>query len=175
MTVPTLTLRGHTPTQPQPESYEPRWQDDRACRNVPTAVFFPERGDVAALRTALDLCNSCPVQSQCREEHLYEPAGVFGGMSERERRTYRMRRNGRRSPGRHQPDGATAKILRYLASIDGTWIGTGQDLCAATGLEGNTKSVTTDMRRRGLVETTVENKRITSVTITAEGLALVGL
>ncbi|WP_371494104.1 WhiB family transcriptional regulator [Kitasatospora sp. NBC_00374] len=69
------------------------WQADAACRELDSALFFHppgERGgphdrrDAAAKR----VCARCPVRAQCLDYALAarEPYGVWGGLSEDERR-----------------------------------------------------------------------------------------
>lgn len=70
------------------------WKAAGACR-TPAAIgvnFFPVRGETA--RPAKDLCAMCPVLEPCREYALagYERYGIWGGLSERDRR--RMRAGG---------------------------------------------------------------------------------
>ncbi|WP_040789471.1 WhiB family transcriptional regulator [Nocardia paucivorans] len=71
------------------------WQTRGSCRGVESAVFFHpdgERGRARADRVqrAKKICGTCPVLAQCRSYALSvsEPYGVWGGMSEDERRTY---------------------------------------------------------------------------------------
>ena len=68
------------------------WMGDAACKHVDPNLFFPERG--ASLRIARAMCAECPVRLQCLEYALdnNETCGVWGGASERERRTMRRRR-----------------------------------------------------------------------------------
>lgn len=68
------------------------WVANAACRDVPTALFFPERGENAP--EAKGICRSCPVRCECREYALAngEKFGIWGGMSERERRRVRRLR-----------------------------------------------------------------------------------
>jgi WhiB family redox-sensing transcriptional regulator len=69
------------------------WRDDAACVTRAGQVdFFPERGE--SLREAKAVCAECPVRPECLEyamqwNHL---SGVWGGLSERERRQLRRRR-----------------------------------------------------------------------------------
>lgn len=67
------------------------WAHDAACKNMDGNVFFPERGVPA--ETAKAVCRGCPVRLQCLEYALTakERFGIWGGMSERERR--RLRRH----------------------------------------------------------------------------------
>ena len=70
------------------------WQDRAACRGPLGAVFFPpptterKKEKLARERRAKDICQSCPVLGECRSYALAirEPHGVWGGMSENERR-----------------------------------------------------------------------------------------
>ncbi|WP_083864711.1 WhiB family transcriptional regulator [Nocardia brevicatena] len=82
------------------------WQTRGSCRGVESAVFFHpdgERGRARAdrVRRAKEICGTCPVLAQCRSYALSvsEPYGVWGGMSEDERRTYGRRHTWRRSGG----------------------------------------------------------------------------
>lgn len=71
---------------------ELRWQDQAACLGMDPDLFFPERG--ASTRDAKSICNSCPVRVDCLEYALAngEKFGIWGGMSERERRRIRRMR-----------------------------------------------------------------------------------
>lgn len=64
------------------------WRDSAACKGVDPDMFFPERGESG--EEAKAVCRRCPVAGDCLSENLFEHFGVFGGLSERERR--RMRR-----------------------------------------------------------------------------------
>lgn len=68
------------------------WQDDANCLGVDPDLFFPERG--ASTREAKEVCRSCVVREQCLEFALQngEKFGIWGGMSERERRRIRRQR-----------------------------------------------------------------------------------
>jgi len=63
----------------------PAWQRRGACRGAGTAPFFPRRGE--DVRPAKALCAACVVRSDCLDYALADPdlAGIWGGMSERER------------------------------------------------------------------------------------------
>lgn len=63
------------------------WMSDAACRGLDPALFFPERGD--DVRPALKVCAACPVKAECLELGLVERHGVYGGLSERQRRKVR--------------------------------------------------------------------------------------
>jgi WhiB family redox-sensing transcriptional regulator len=69
------------------------WQAHGACRGKDPEMFFHpegERGRSRRLRVeiAKAVCATCPVIVACREHALSvrEPYGVWGGMSEEERR-----------------------------------------------------------------------------------------
>lgn len=51
--------------------------------------FFPGRGE--ATRHIKDICAECPAQEACAEHGLAEKHGIWGGMSERERRRLRRK------------------------------------------------------------------------------------
>lgn len=65
---------------------DPRWQDHALCAETDPDAFFPEKG--GSTREAKRVCRSCLVRSECLEYALEndERFGVWGGMSERERR-----------------------------------------------------------------------------------------
>ena len=65
-----------------------RWQDAALCAQVDLDLFFPEKG--GSTRPAKRVCRACEVRIECLEyavEHEdITAAGIWGGMSERERR-----------------------------------------------------------------------------------------
>jgi len=72
----------------------PTWQQFAACVNHAGRVdFFPARGE--STRDAKAVCAACPVREECLEFalRLKVAHGVWGGMSERERRTLRRDRH----------------------------------------------------------------------------------
>ena len=71
---------------------EKAWQDDANCLGVDPDLFFPERG--ASTREAKEVCRGCVVREECLEYALAngEKFGIWGGMSERERRRIRRAR-----------------------------------------------------------------------------------
>ncbi|MBP91709.1 MAG: transcriptional regulator [Acidimicrobiaceae bacterium] len=68
------------------------WQEYSNCLGVDPDLFFPERG--ASTREAKDVCRACVVRTDCLEFALQngEKFGIWGGMSERERRRIRRQR-----------------------------------------------------------------------------------
>jgi WhiB family redox-sensing transcriptional regulator len=69
-----------------------RWQERANCLGVDPDLFFPERG--ASTREAKSVCGSCEVRLECLEYALVngEKFGIWGGLSERERRRLRRQR-----------------------------------------------------------------------------------
>jgi WhiB family transcriptional regulator, redox-sensing transcriptional regulator len=68
------------------------WQDGANCSGANADLFFPERG--ASTRTAKAICRECQVRLECLEFAITtgEKFGIWGGMSERERRKVRRDR-----------------------------------------------------------------------------------
>jgi WhiB family redox-sensing transcriptional regulator len=62
------------------------WQDRALCAETDPEAFFPEKG--GSTREAKRICSGCEVRSQCLEYALAhdERFGIWGGLSERERR-----------------------------------------------------------------------------------------
>jgi len=76
----------------QAEGVDMAWQDFANCRGANPDLFFPERG--ASTRTAKQICRECGVQDACLEFAIVssEKFGIWGAMSERERRKIRRER-----------------------------------------------------------------------------------
>lgn len=62
------------------------WQDRSLCSQTDPDAFFPEKG--GSTREAKRVCRSCEVRAECLEYALEndERFGIWGGLSERERR-----------------------------------------------------------------------------------------
>jgi WhiB family transcriptional regulator, redox-sensing transcriptional regulator len=92
-------MRSTAGTRTPVDEHQLDWRDDAECVHYATEVnFFPARGE--SVREAKAVCATCPVRRPCLDyamqwDHL---SGVWGGLSERERRLLRRRR--RRG---HQP------------------------------------------------------------------------
>ena len=71
----------------------PQWWFSALCRGIDPDLWFPERGEVTTLAKAV--CAECPVRQPCLEYALAnsERHGIWGGKSERERRTIRAARH----------------------------------------------------------------------------------
>lgn len=72
------------------------WQDYANCRGADADLFFPERG--ASTRKAKAICGNCEVKVECLNYavRMGEKFGIWGGMSERERRRIRRQRTTRK-------------------------------------------------------------------------------
>lgn len=78
-------------------STRPGWQFRARCAQTDPDAFFPPKG--GSTTEPKRICLSCPVRAECLEYALVndERFGIWGGMSERERRHLaRARRRGRR-------------------------------------------------------------------------------
>ena len=67
------------------------WQDQALCAQTDPEAFFPEKG--GSTREAKKICTGCEVKAECLEYALAndERFGIWGGLSERERRRVRRR------------------------------------------------------------------------------------
>ena len=74
-----------------------RWRRAAACRNMDTELFFP-RGETGApleqTVAAKAVCGGCGVRIACLEFAMAtrQEYGIFGGLTEQERRTLARRR-----------------------------------------------------------------------------------
>src|SRR5689334_2802521 len=70
----------------EPEGEELGWQDRALCAQTDPEAFFPEKG--GSTREAKKVCLTCEVRDECLESALMndERFGIWGGLSERERR-----------------------------------------------------------------------------------------
>ncbi len=87
---------------PRPEAHLPlvevfdddgalAWQERALCAQTDPEAFFPEKG--GSTREAKKVCISCEVRAECLEYALAhdERFGIWGGLSERERRKLKRR------------------------------------------------------------------------------------
>ena len=93
---PAATVRPHLTVVPDaPVAFEPeplpplttdQWQDRALCAQTDPEAFFPEKG--GSTREAKKICLGCEVRNECLEYALAhdERFGIWGGLSERERR-----------------------------------------------------------------------------------------
>ena len=75
----------------EPEDGALSWQERALCAQTDPEAFFPEKG--GSTREAKKVCLSCDVRSECLEYALAkdERFGIWGGLSERERRKLKKR------------------------------------------------------------------------------------
>jgi WhiB family transcriptional regulator, redox-sensing transcriptional regulator len=75
------------------------WMDEANCLGCDPDLFFPERGESTGEAKAV--CRGCAVRDECLEFALAvgEKHGIWGGLSERERRRIRRERGLKRSLG----------------------------------------------------------------------------
>jgi WhiB family redox-sensing transcriptional regulator len=68
------------------------WRLDALCAETDPEAFFPEKG--GSTREAKRVCGGCTVRAECLEAALTndERFGIWGGLSERERRRIRVQR-----------------------------------------------------------------------------------
>jgi WhiB family redox-sensing transcriptional regulator len=68
------------------EGEDAGWQERGLCAQTDPEAFFPEKG--GSTREAKRVCRSCEVKAECLDYALEsdERFGIWGGMSERERR-----------------------------------------------------------------------------------------
>ncbi|HEX3814859.1 MAG TPA: WhiB family transcriptional regulator [Mycobacteriales bacterium] len=73
------------------EDTEPEWQERALCAQTDPEAFFPEKG--GSTREAKKICTGCEVRDECLEYALAhdERFGIWGGLSERERRRLKRR------------------------------------------------------------------------------------
>ena len=74
-----------------PASLLAAWREEAACRGADLEVFFPGRGQSA--EHARQICASCPVRRPCLDYAISHgiTSGIWGGLTERDRRALRSR------------------------------------------------------------------------------------
>jgi len=67
------------------------WQTGALCAQTDPEAFFPEKG--GSTREAKSVCKVCEVKQECLDYALAhdERYGIWGGLSERERRKLKRR------------------------------------------------------------------------------------
>ena len=72
-----------------PARFAARWRELAACRGADLEVFFPGRGESAG--PARRVCEGCPVRQPCLDYAITNRIthGIWGGLTERERRALR--------------------------------------------------------------------------------------
>lgn len=77
------------------------WRDDAACRDHDPDLFFPIGSTGPAVEQADEakqVCSGCDVREQCLEYAMAsnQDAGVWGGLTEDERRSLKRQRQRQR-------------------------------------------------------------------------------
>lgn len=87
-----ITDTPQTAPQSRARTESSDWQSQAACKGNNKNHFPPERVErdknkVARVARAMEICRKCPVRVQCLEYSLEnrEPAGIWGGVDEKER------------------------------------------------------------------------------------------
>lgn len=70
------------------------WMREAACRDMPSELFFPLSGHHEQVAVAKEVCAGCAVREECLAFALAhnEHHGIWGGVTERERRGLRRGR-----------------------------------------------------------------------------------
>jgi WhiB family transcriptional regulator, redox-sensing transcriptional regulator len=89
VTVPALRLVDTPTPGPDPDA---GWQVHAACAGMNGDLFFPGQGE--SVKEAKAVCVTCPVINECLDYAMTgrEKFGIWGGTTERERRSMRRRR-----------------------------------------------------------------------------------
>ena len=74
-----------------PARFAARWRELAACRGADLELFFPGRGESA--EPARQVCAACPVRQPCLDYAITNRIihGIWGGLTERERRALQSR------------------------------------------------------------------------------------
>lgn len=76
-------------------AYDPNWRDRANCLGTDTDEFYPEKGGSTAI--AKRICDRCEVTAECLRYALdHNERGVWGGLSENERKALKKRRTATR-------------------------------------------------------------------------------
>ena len=91
------------------------WQERALCAQTDPEAFFPEKG--GSTREAKKVCIGCEVRAECLEYALAhdERFGIWGGLSERERRRLKKARSDQLRPrrvGRRAGSTVTVRAVR---------------------------------------------------------------
>lgn len=83
---PGTNRAGFHKTRPSLVPDRPDWMADALCAQTDPEAFFPEKGQPA--EPGRQICARCPVRAECLDYALTndERYGVWGGLSERQRR-----------------------------------------------------------------------------------------
>jgi len=120
------------------------WVGQAACRGIAASVFFTERGEMTAPAKAI--CAACPVTAECLDYALRtkQKFGIWGGKSERERRT--MRRDLGYSV--RVPNGRYAEVARIARHCVGTNVAAADAVAELMGVDRPAASMLISRARR---------------------------
>lgn len=70
------------------------WREDANCRGMDVNLFFPARGAGQQVARAKAVCAACSVRVQCLDDAIadHERVGIWGGLTEKQRRVATRRR-----------------------------------------------------------------------------------
>jgi hypothetical protein len=122
------------------------WRARAACRGLGPDLFYDDDPRIEAQARAV--CARCPVAVQCGLAGRHEPAGVWGGQTEHERK--RTKRGGRRGPA---PSLDLDQLYDVLVASDPDQPALGQVLAAVPVAVPTAYRYLQQARRLGLVET----------------------
>ncbi|HEV6953776.1 WhiB family transcriptional regulator [Promicromonospora citrea] len=88
---PVLPIFGELFDLTEPDESLLGWQERALCAQTDPEAFFPEKG--GSTREAKKVCAGCEVRAECLDYALEndERFGIWGGLSERERRKLKRR------------------------------------------------------------------------------------
>lgn len=111
--------RHRTPALPVPALAG--WRYRAACRGTDLQVFFPGRGEPA--EPARQICAACPVRQPCLDYALSHAIthGIWGGLTERDRRPLRVHHTTAARRERDQAIAAAAAAGNSMAAIGRTF------------------------------------------------------
>lgn len=79
-------------TRGQAKATAREWMAQARCRGMGPDAFYVERFDDAGVVEAKLLCTECTVRAECLAYGMSERFGIWGGLTELERRNERQRR-----------------------------------------------------------------------------------
>jgi WhiB family redox-sensing transcriptional regulator len=85
-------MRNHEFPIPPQKGLDLAFMEVGNCRDMDPEHFYPTRGETSKERAARAVCRGCEVKQECLEYALTPPVerfGIWGGMSEKERRRVR--------------------------------------------------------------------------------------
>ncbi len=122
------------------------WQTQALCAQVDPEAFFPEKG--GSTREPKRVCRGCPVRVECLEyalEHQERP-GIWGGVTERNRRRLaRGRAQQPPAPAPAPPAGPMCPAGEHHMTADNTHINLKTSLPACTTCRNTARTTQTPL------------------------------